>query len=282
MLGRIRSLLGGGRTRPTGSSVAQVPRIVFDDSGDKKLLFELPAPGSANLPSVAVFAMPKAGSVMLDRIMRDLSAHVGLTYVSIMEEFFRIGLPDANMPMETSEIFVETGYCYGGFRYFPRRFEIPILDTARPVLLVRDPRDMLVSHYYSMRESHPEPGRTLSSVSSKMSMRDWARELEIDDYTHKASETFRRFLTNYRTILCAKYDTKVYRYEDIIYAKTDWVSDLAEHFGWDLPGDLAADIAKKQEIIPKKEAPNQHVRQVHPGNFKSKLRPDTLTRRSVR
>jgi hypothetical protein len=208
--------------------------------------------------------------------MRDLSSRVGLTYVSIMEEFFAIGLPDANMPPETSAIFVPHGYCYGGFRYLPRRFEIPILADAKPILLVRDPRDMLVSHYYSMRDSHPEPGNALKSVNSRMTMRDWARSLEIDDYVHKAAETFRRFLTNYRTILCADYSTKIFRYEDVIYRKAEWVEGIADHFGFEMTPAVAAEIAGKQDIIPEKESTSQHVRQVHPGNFKQKLRPDTV------
>lgn len=253
-----------------------LPSIVFDDGGQERLLFRLPATKNPGLPSALVFAMPKSGSVLLDGIMRQLSGHVGVTYVSIMQEYFTIGLPDANMPAETATIFLPQGYCYGGFRYFPRRFEIPILGQTRPVLLVRDPRDMVVSHYYSMRDSHPEPGKVLKSVNANMSMRDLARILEIDEYVKHAAETFRTFLTHYRTILCASNDVRVYRYEDVIYHKADWVADLAAHFDWKVPRQTTDEIAAQHDVIPTEEVQTQHIRQVHPGNYRKKLEPDTI------
>lgn len=253
-----------------------LPSIVFDDGGQERVLFRLPATERPDLPSALVFAMPKSGSVLLDGIMRQLSAHVGVTYVSIMQEYFTIGLPDANMPAETANIFLPHGYCYGGFRYFPRRFDIPILSQTHPVLLVRDPRDMVVSHYYSMRDSHPEPGKVLKSVNASMSMRDLARALDIDEYVKHAAQTFRTFLSNYRTILCADHNVRVYRYEDVIYAKADWVADLAAHFDWKVPRKITDQIAAQHDVIPTEEVETQHIRQVHPGNYRKKLQPETI------
>ena len=95
-----------------------------------KTIFTLPPTGSRRTNhSVYAFSLPKAGSVLLDSIMRALSAPVGLTYVSIMGEFFHLGLAEQNVPGETSKIFLDHGYCFGGFRSFPQRFEIPNLAT---------------------------------------------------------------------------------------------------------------------------------------------------------
>lgn len=253
-----------------------LPSIVFDDGGQERVLFTLPPTKRPDLPSALVFAMPKSGSVLLDGIMRQLSDHVGVTYVSIMQEYFTIGLPDASMPAETARIFLPQGYCYGGFRYFPRRFEIPILSQTRPVLLVRDPRDMVVSHYYSMRDSHPEPGKVLTTVKANMSMRDLARALDIDEYVKRAAQTFRTFLTHYRSILCANHDVRIYRYEDVIYEKADWVADIAAHFDWKVPRQKTDWIAAQHDVIPTEEVETQHIRQVHPGNYRKKLKPETI------
>lgn len=253
-----------------------LPSIVFDDGGQERVLFTLPPTKRPDLPSALVFAMPKSGSVLLDGIMRQLSDHVGVTYVSIMQEYFTIGLPDASMPAETARIFLPQGYCYGGFRYFPRRFEIPILSQTRPVLLVRDPRDMVVSHYYSMRDSHPEPGKVLKTVKANMSMRDLARALDIDEYVKRAAQTFRTFLTHYRSILCANHDVRIYRYEDVIYEKADWVADIAAHFDWKVPRQKTDWIAAQHDLIPTEEVETQHIRQVHPGNYRKKLKPETI------
>ncbi|CFX55972.1 protein of unknown function [Candidatus Filomicrobium marinum] len=263
----------GGRAHDGG---AALPSVEFDDGGERRVLFTLPPTDRSDLPSALVFAMPKSGSVLLDGIMRKLSASAGVTYVSIMQEYFAIGLPDKNMPADTSAIFLPRGYCYGGFRYFPRRFDIPILKQSRPVLLVRDPRDMLVSHYFSMRDSHPEPGKVLKSVNANMSMRDLARALEIDDYVKRAAETFRAFLMNYRILLCGVCETRMYRYEDVIYQKPDWVAGLAAHFGWDISRDVVDAIAAQHDVIPSDEVDTRHIRQVHPGNYIKKLRPETI------
>lgn len=248
-----------------------LPSIYFDDGGEQKLLFTLPPTKQPEMPSSLIFAMPKSGSVLLDGIMRELSTNVDVTYVSIMQEFFTLGVPDKNMPIETSEIFRSGGYCYGGFRYFPRRFDIPILSESKTILLVRDPRDMLVSHYFSMRESHPEPGKFLKTVNPKMTMREMARSMVIDQYVQYAAKTFRNFLRNYIQYLCDLHETKIFRYEDIIYDKVNWVEDIVEYIGWDVPMTTVRTIGKQFDIIPNKENTSKHVRQVHPGNYRKKL-----------
>lgn len=257
-------------------SRADLPSIVFNDDGKQRVLFTLPPTRRPDRPSALVFAMPKSGSTLLDRIMRRLSRHVGLRYVSVMGTFFKLGVPDKDMPAETSRIFLPHGYCYGGFRYLPG-FDIPILGAARSVLLVRDPRDMLVSHYYSMRESHVEPGRSLKSTSLTLPQRETARSVDIDDYVKgPVAEHFRTCLTRYRTMLCASYDVKLYRYEDVIYDKANWVADLANHFGWEIPRWRTDSIARRFDIIPRHEETAEHIRQVHPGNYRKKLAPETV------
>lgn len=263
----------------SGFAPKPLPSVSFKDGDEERVIFTLPPTDRPELPSVTVFAMPKSGSVLLDGIMRMLCDDVGLTYVSIMQEYFTIGLPPAQMPAETSEIFLPKGYCYGGFRHMPMTFDIPIVSQSRPVLLVRDPRDMLVSHYFSLRDSHPEPGRALKTASVSMSMRDLARTLDIDDYVMgQAAEQFRSFLAQYRTMLCAKHDVKVYRYEDIIYDKPKWVADLVAHFGWTVSPALIDAIAAHFNVIPDDEKTNHHIRQVHPGNYLKKLKPETIER----
>jgi hypothetical protein len=252
-----------------------LPSILYDDGGRDRVVFTLPEATNTEVNSVLAFAMPKSGSVLLDRILRDLTPQVGLTYVSIMEEFFNLGIPDNLVPPSTAGIFLPKGYCYGGFRYFPRKFEIPIVPKVKKILLIRDPRDMLVSHYYSMLKSHPERGKLVAG-DNRMKSRDLANELDIDSYVRRMAKRFNIFLQNYR-LLCEKEDVRQYRYEDVIYEKPAWIANMCSYFGWAIPTAVIEEIAKRHDIIPMAEDDNQHIRQVHPGNYKKKLASDTIT-----
>lgn len=254
---------------------APLPGIRYDDNGDERVIFTLPRTKRPDMPSVLLFALPKSGSTLLDRMIREASAEAGLTYVSIMEEFFKLGIPDNLIPPSTSEIFLDKGYCYGGFRNFPRRFEIPILAGAKKVLLVRDPRDMLVSHYYSMKTSHPERGKVLKSSTTKMRMRDLAQEMDIDTYVIEAAKGFMTYMNDYVDV-CRKHDIKIYRYEDVIYEKKAWLADICQYMGWTVSDRVIAKIVAKHDQIPTAENESQHIRQVHPGNYKTKLKPETI------
>ena len=52
----------------------------------------------------------------------------------------------------------------------------PICPDYKVVLMARDPRDILVSAYYSIAYSHPEPTSTGSKHADFMEMRRRARE----------------------------------------------------------------------------------------------------------
>ncbi len=251
------------------------PQIHYVDCGVDKVVYTLPKSRREDLPSVLAFAMPKSGSVLLDRMLREVCAELKLSYVSIMEEFFRLGIPDNLFPADTANIFVGQGYCYGGFRYLPKSFEIPIIGEAKKILLVRDPRDMLVSHYFSMLKSHPERGKALQSSEQKMKSRELAQELAIDDYALRMAKRFLIFLQHYQH-LCETEQVKVYRYEDVIYRKADWLSDICAFFDWPVAASACATIAARHDVIPSAEDEANHIRQVHPGNYKKKLQPATI------
>src|SRR3954447_7445414 len=98
------------------NSASRLPEVLYNDAGIERVVFTLPPSDAPNRESVLIFALPKAGSVLLNGIMRDLSSHLGLQYVSIMQEYFKLGIPEDVQPAATSAIFLGKGYCYGGFR----------------------------------------------------------------------------------------------------------------------------------------------------------------------
>jgi len=121
--------------------------IEYDDAGVAKTIFTLPRTKAPDMRSVYVFSLPKAGSVLLDNIMRGLSEQVGVTYVSLMGEFFKLGLAEQDVPSATSNVFADQGYCFGGFR---------ALESPRSR---KDPDDEPEVDAATRPRSRHEPGR---------------------------------------------------------------------------------------------------------------------------
>jgi hypothetical protein len=68
---------------------------------------------------------------------------------------------------------------------------------------------------------------------------------------------------------------KVFRYEDDIYENQTWAKELFAHCGMTISSQRFEAAVAQLNGLPDKERPDQHVRQVHPGNYKQKLRPET-------
>jgi len=66
------------------------------------------------------------------------------------------------------------------------------------------------------------------------------------------------------------------RYEDMVYRKGDWAEEACRHFGWARPKRSIARAVAPFEFFPEVERVDQHMRQVHPGNYKKKLKPETI------
>ena len=284
----------------TSGDLLQLPKVRYDDAGTERVVFTLPPTDAPERDSILIFALPKSGSVLLNAIMRDLSSEVGLRYVSIMREYFVLGIPDELHPADTAGIFLPKGYCYGGFRNMPG-FQIPVLPIVKKILLVRDPRDMLVSHYYSMLNSHPSRGAALATSRPDISVNQLAKQVSIDEYVRQIAPAYRKYFEGYKA-LCTDYSfdaflpssgyswfsrlatklkdrerrIRVYRYEDVIYVKERWIRDICDWFGILVSRQFKVKLAQKHDKLPPIERVDKHIRQVHPGNYHSKLSPDTV------
>lgn len=233
---------------------------------------ELPKAAS-DRPSVLAFSHNKAGSTMLYNILRELSPAAGLTFVSIPDELFQRGV--ALRSVDVRAEISETGLCVGGFRFFPD-FPIPILETAQAVLLVRDPRDVLVSLYFSLSQSHvlPSPGSPLAKAL--LSRREKARATPIDDWVVENHGAVIRSMEGYiAQRFAARPNVAIYRYEDVIFRKREWIEHMLAWYGWDIPSKIIEAVLKKVDVFPTVPDPSKHIRQVHPGNYKTMLRAAT-------
>lgn len=111
-------------------------------------------------------------------------------------------------------------------------------------------------------------GDQLSQLREKLS------EMEIDSY---ALENAKRFGDIFRAYARIEDDNfKLFRYEDIIFEKQQWIRDILAFLGLEMQESQVVEIARKHDIFPDKENTNAHIRKVTPGDYKEKLQVSTI------
>lgn len=241
---------------------------------DHTLELEIPEP--ATRESFFLFGLHKAGSVLLNRTFSLCAEELGVPTIQISKAAFRTGIPDDqfNASPGLAQILFPTGYCYTGFRYFPPYlrafFEV---QPRLAILLIRDPRDILTSLFFSVAYSHTIS--TGEAGAEQLAARDRAVALGIDTYVLENVAFVQNEFASYDAILSSP-RTKLYRYEDIVFSKIPWIQDALHFLGASLPDATVANIVEQVDRRPAKERPDKHVRRVTPGDHREKLQPATI------
>lgn len=238
------------------------------------------------------FSMHKSGSSLFFGILEDIcneSIRLGLkrqkSYLSIPGILFKQGLGDKqlaepNLPGKFGLTVNDPNIIYGGFRFVPAFFRGEIKENAMISGLVRDPRDALTSHYFSMLKSHiVPPGKAGEEMLKK---REELEKIGIDEFiTNQIDAKFWLFRQQRIVDLAKKDDSKFWRYEDVIFNKKEWIEEILDRVGLQLPDESKYSILKKRDILPPEENLNRHIRKVKPGDHKVKLNATTIEKLDV-
>jgi|GEM_PF-766021 hypothetical protein len=244
-------------------------KIFYTQKG-QQLSIEVPEP--CNRQSFFVFSIWKSGSTIQEQIIKDICSYLQIPIINVPGAAFMQGIDDNDLTPDIRQIFVKSGYGYSGFRCLPLYLRDFDFKNLKKILLIRDPRDILVSHYFSVKYSHSiPPGR---SGEAMMQKRKRLFEVNIDDHALQLANSFKNTFVDYNRI--EDEQLRVFRYEDIVFAKQQFVKDILDFLGLELPDNLICEIAGKQDIFPQSEEINSHIRQVTPGNYKEKLKVDTI------
>jgi len=244
-----------------------------------KVAVELPRRGGYG-PSVFSFSMAKAGSTLLYNMLSQLAPSADLTYFSIEDYLFSHDVSPVNRPGYIGDVIRPTGYCYGGFRQYPA-FRVAGLNDARVTFLVRDPRDMMTSLYFSLLGSHRIPkadetakGENEPAGAAERMLKARARlqTTDINTFARRSVNTYLKIFEGYVAQGFAwRQNVAIYRYEDVIFAKEEWVRDICEWYRWDIDPARQREVAAMFDERPTQERPLEHVRQVTPGNWRAHL-----------
>jgi len=223
-----------------------------------------------------VFGVRKSGSSILNSIISALAKGSGQHYVDVAGSLFRGGISVGHWQADPSLAFLlRPGNVLAGFRDFPAGMaKSPLFADARKLLLVRDPRDALVSEYFSNAATHAIPSSG-SSRAEMLKLRQEAQAQVLDDFVIERASRMQYTLLRYAPMT---HDPKclVLKYEDVILQKRQLIVTICQHFGWKIHALLPDQILGWADVIPSSENQNEFVRKVIPGDHIDKLKPETI------
>lgn len=243
-------------------------RLALRPGDGRWLGFDVRVRGAA--PAVFAMGVRKSGSTLLAKIVSALARAEGWNAVDVAGAAFDAGWAAADWcaSLRLADLMWR-GNAYVGFRDAPLAlFADPVFREGTKLLLVRDPRDALVSEYYSSAWSHrlpPGGGRPAAE-------RERALASGVEAYAVARADALDRTMTGYAGLLGTP-GLLVQRYEDVILAKRDWIRAMAAHFGWSAQPATVDAILAWADVVPAAEDPRAFVRRVRPGDHREKLSP---------
>lgn len=222
----------------------------------------------------------KSGSTMLHRIMNFLANRNHVNVVDVPSTFFRNGFTVQHWQGLDLTPLVRPGNCYIGFRSYPETLaQTDTYKQARKIFMFRDPRDALVSEYFSDAYSHAIPKKDVAGEGRDIFLkkREEAQNADIDQWVLDKVGGIRRTLTSYAAALDDP-NCLVLRYEDYIFQKRRMIAKILDHFGWSVEVSRLNKLLEEIDVVPDTEDKSRFVRKVVPGDHIAKLKPETVRR----
>lgn len=231
-------------------------------------------------PSILHFSINKAATQYTKRIMLRCGRENGLLPVQMSAYAWATDFPylftlSAEEVKPYLNLFRPQGYLYTVFGGLVEG--IPHLESYRTVIMVRDPRDVLVSGYYSYAYSHVAP-KAEEKVDEFKEWREFVQNLTVDEYAIEISQNLRTRLEKYLQVTAAYPDVCVLKYEEMIADFSTWLDHLLTYCQLEISDQLREKLLAEADrsSSKKKEELNRHRRQVTPGDHLRKLQPETI------
>jgi len=242
----------------------------------KGVRFELSA--SEQKPAVFVLGVRKSGSSILNSMVTALAESQGMPFIDVAGKLFAAGVKVVDWQNDAAMAgLIAPGNVYGGFRNCPTGLlGEPLYLACKKVLLVRDPRDALVSEYFSNAYSHSLP-KEGEGREQMMALRQEALQASLESFVVDRCGPMRKTLMEFAPMLKDP-SLKVFKYEAVIGAKRQLLHDICRHFNWQVSEQHITNILSWADVMPDEERPTEFVRRVSPGDHIDKLSPATIAR----
>jgi hypothetical protein len=247
-----------------------VPVMKYFYFKEERLLKNGNSIAKSDKQSIIFFSTHKCASTLINNILEKLSAKDNLTPIH-----FSNYLPKAGMdPLYWDEEFLKTafkpnGYYYGAFRML---YDIPNLENYKILLVLRDPRDVLTSHYFSTAFNHPV------ARAKTIKDREVAQEQGIDEYVLEKADLYCDIYTKYCDELLHLPNVLFLKYEDMITEFRPWLGEMTKHLRFNDQTTAIEEIIDSTSFTVKKEDKHSFIRNVKAGDHKNKLKPATIAK----
>ena len=226
--------------------------------------------------SVVFFTVHKCASTFVPKALAYLSKkHAGLfwanlpAFLSFKEDKGGYGVLHENR----EKIFRDQGFLYAPLR---RYVEIPNIDRYNVLLMLRDPRDVLVSRYFSMAFTHYLPSTKGLRVQYERRRRR-VRTMSIDEFVVQVMPWVKTTYLGYLDKLVDSGHAKPLRYEDMVQRFPEWIREVASRLQIEITDGDAAHLERLGGFDKKRtEDPYSHIRQMTPGDYQNKLTSETI------
>lgn len=235
---------------------------------------------SSKKQSILLFSVYRAGSTFLGGLMKKIAKEARLTAVDLDGYFYQLGIGkewEGKGRVMLDVPYQSIGYFYGPFRSF--NLGIRYIEDYKILLVLRDPRDVIVSSYYAIY-SHVTPLlEEKQALQTRMKRRKKELEQTVDEFVINRLEGNSRFLNRYYQYhkeLMGKTNVLFLKYEDMVENFAAWLDRLIEFLGMGLPREFIGRLKAEADFKVDKEDIHKHKRQVTPGDHKRKLKPETI------
>lgn len=221
--------------------------------------------------SVLFFTVHKSASTFFNTYLKDLAAQTGHTHIDINGYFSTYGKKGLEKQNETefkNKAFKKTGFIYGPLRNY---ISVPGIEEYPIVLILRDPRDVLTSQYFSIKNSHP------LLTPQLIERRKIAQASTVDEHALSSqSDRFVKTYTEYLTNVYGKSNVLFIKYEELITDFRTCLEKINKHCGFGLTNEQISLLDRTDSFKKKKEDQLTHVRKISAGDHKEKLKPETI------
>ena len=237
--------------------------------------------------NIIAYTTHKAGSMVLHRVLKDICELNRIRFFSPNKSM----IPFARIFAGEDFIARKRG-CFGPIRFFvPTR----ALGEASIILHLRDPRDVLVSMFYSYCYMHAGEIEADTGYRKEVAAAgidrfvldmvgdpfyEYRGDYGIGSRYKKNVGTVLDRYERYVTELLGRANTIAVSYEEMVLAFPSWLEKICRAFDLTNPEETRAVVTARHanSVAAGEEDVRSHKRKVTPGDHREKLRPETIRR----